>query len=72
MAGSSDRSIYGGTWDPPKKLLSEKNTKLHMSSKNSGGDPVTALALRPESSSYSATERQERVAREMAEALAQL
>ncbi|KAK8009354.1 hypothetical protein PG991_011905 [Apiospora marii] len=85
MAGSSDQSVYGGatpskpfhaikasTRDPSKKSMSKRNTKAYMSTKNGGGDPVTALALRPESSSQSTTERQERVTREMAEALAQL
>ncbi|KAK8133396.1 hypothetical protein PG984_005408 [Apiospora sp. TS-2023a] len=85
MNGSSDRGIYGGATpikpshaikdqvqSPSKKSMSKRNTKSYISTKNGGGDPVTALALRSESSSQSTADRQARVAREMAAALAQL
>ncbi|KAK8087474.1 hypothetical protein PG994_002448 [Apiospora phragmitis] len=49
--------------------ISRNNVQSYMATKNSGGDPVTALALRPDSSSQSAAERQARVQREMAASL---
>ncbi|KAK8108290.1 uncharacterized protein PG998_010303 [Apiospora kogelbergensis] len=52
--------------------MAEKRTGSYMSDKNGGGDPVTALSLRLESSSQSTAERQAKVEREMAAALGQL
>ncbi|KAK8038505.1 hypothetical protein PG993_006916 [Apiospora rasikravindrae] len=51
---------------PSKKSMSKKKTKSYMSEINGGGDPVTALALRP--GSQSADERRARVERELAAA----
>ncbi|KAK7977170.1 hypothetical protein PG996_003240 [Apiospora saccharicola] len=84
MVGSSARSVYGGetpskpshfvtenTSSPPKRSISRKNVKSYIESKDGGGDPVTALTLRP-SSSKSITDRQTKVQREMAASLALL
>ncbi|KAK8026262.1 hypothetical protein PG990_004085 [Apiospora arundinis] len=80
MASSSDRSVQGSATSigsshiitansatsPSSSELSlaRRRTDAYMSTKNGGGDPVTALALRP-SPSTSATDRQAQVKREM-------
>ncbi|KAK8133367.1 hypothetical protein PG984_005379 [Apiospora sp. TS-2023a] len=82
MAGSSDRNVPEGaapskpphtikdrTESPSKKSMSEKKTKSYMSEINGGGDPVTALNLRPGSPSTSTAERRAKVQHEMDEAL---
>ncbi|KAK8076861.1 hypothetical protein PG996_003031 [Apiospora saccharicola] len=82
MAGSSDRSVYEGaapskpphtikdnTKSPSKKSMSQKKTKSYMSEINAGGDPVTALALRPGSSSTRTAKRHAKAQHEMDEAL---
>ncbi|KAK8009357.1 hypothetical protein PG991_011908 [Apiospora marii] len=84
MGDSSDRCVYGGetpfkpshvvaenTSSPSKASMSRMNVKSYMESKNGGGDPVTALSLRP-SSPKSVTDRQTKVQREMAASLAVL
>ncbi|KAK7921492.1 hypothetical protein PG985_009514 [Apiospora marii] len=84
MGGSSDRRVCGGetpfkrshvvaenTSSPSKASMARKNVKSYIESKNGGGDPVTALSLRP-SSSKSVTDRQAKVQREMAASLAVL
>ncbi|KAK8108289.1 uncharacterized protein PG998_010302 [Apiospora kogelbergensis] len=55
-----------------KKSMSRDNVNKFMSTKNSGGDPVTALALRPGGSSKSSADRQAQVASEVEASLAQL
>ncbi|KAK8038503.1 hypothetical protein PG993_006914 [Apiospora rasikravindrae] len=85
MAGSSAQSVCGGatpskpshaiaaqTGSPSKESMAKKQTRSYMSTKNGGGNSVTALALRPETSAQSTAQRLERVAREMAEATSQL
>ncbi|KAK8095041.1 hypothetical protein PG997_001726 [Apiospora hydei] len=86
MSGQSDRCVYGGnsehhskpshfvsenTRSPSKSSISRKHVNSYMKSKNGGGDPVTALALRP-TSSQSAADRQAKVKREMSASLAVL
>ncbi|KAK8130750.1 hypothetical protein PG999_003130 [Apiospora kogelbergensis] len=65
MTGLSEQSVHG-------RSMTEKRTYSYISAKNGGGDPVTALALRPESSSESTAKRQANVERETAAALRQL
>ncbi|KAK7981239.1 hypothetical protein PG989_013696 [Apiospora arundinis] len=84
MAGSYDRSnsaispasshtiVADSATPSSKKSISKKRTDSYMSTKNGGGDPVTALSLRPETSSQSMAERQAKVDREIAAALGQL
>ncbi|KAK8133387.1 hypothetical protein PG984_005399 [Apiospora sp. TS-2023a] len=55
-----------------KSSMSRKAVKSYMSTKNEGGDPVTALAVRPESSKKSSADRQAKVERDVAAALAKL
>ncbi|KAK8130748.1 hypothetical protein PG999_003128 [Apiospora kogelbergensis] len=57
---------------PSKTSMSKKSVKSYMSKKNSGGDPVTALALRHDSPSKSVARRLSKVEREMAASLAKL
>lgn len=52
--------------------MSRKAVKSYLSTKNEGGDPVTALALRPNHSVKSSADRQARVERNVAAALAKL
>ncbi|KAK8009355.1 hypothetical protein PG991_011906 [Apiospora marii] len=78
MTRSSEQSIYGGaTPSKPshaihekvkssKKSIAKGKVDSFMSTINGGGDPVTAVALRPGSSSGSAAERRARIEREMA------
>ncbi|KAK7921695.1 hypothetical protein PG985_009717 [Apiospora marii] len=61
----SDFSICNGS-------MSRKAVKSFMSTKNEGGDPVTARGLRPESSKKSTSDRQAKVERDVAAALAKL
>ncbi|KAK8095039.1 hypothetical protein PG997_001724 [Apiospora hydei] len=56
---------------PSKTETSRDNTQSYMATKNGGGDPVTALALRSESASQSTAERQARVKREVTASLKQ-
>ncbi|KAK8026265.1 hypothetical protein PG990_004088 [Apiospora arundinis] len=85
MAGSSDQSVYEGKTpskhlnaiaatigSPPQAQTSRDNVRSYLSTKNSGGDPVTALALRPESTPQSAAERLAAVERNIAASLTQL
>ncbi|KAK8087472.1 hypothetical protein PG994_002446 [Apiospora phragmitis] len=55
-----------------KNLTSHQPVQSWMSTKNEGGDPVTALALRPDSISKSSADRQAKVGREIAAALKKL
>ncbi|KAK8009356.1 hypothetical protein PG991_011907 [Apiospora marii] len=85
MGRSSVQSLYDGSTPPKplnsitaqtnptsKKSMAKKQTQSYISTKYGGGDPVTALALRPESSAQSITQRQGRLERELAESLSQL
>ncbi|KAK7947746.1 uncharacterized protein PG986_008632 [Apiospora aurea] len=63
--------ITTSTEPPSKSETSRSSVHSYMSTKNGGGDPVSALALRSESSSQSAAERQAKVQREMAASLKQ-
>ncbi|KAK8076863.1 hypothetical protein PG996_003033 [Apiospora saccharicola] len=49
--------------------ISRNNVQCFMYTKNSGGDPVTALGLRSDSASQSTAERLARVQREMTASL---
>ncbi|KAK7921696.1 hypothetical protein PG985_009718 [Apiospora marii] len=83
MDGASDRSVCNGEtphkhWhavakknkSPSEKSMSRKAVKTYLSTSNEGGDPVTAMALRPGSSSEkSSADRQARVQHEMDAAL---
>ncbi|KAK7921491.1 hypothetical protein PG985_009513 [Apiospora marii] len=55
-----------------KKSISKGRVESYMSTVNGGGDPVTAVALRPVSPIRSTTDRQARVEREVSNASAQL
>ncbi|KAK8095038.1 hypothetical protein PG997_001723 [Apiospora hydei] len=58
---------------PSRSAMSRKAVGSYMSTTNGGGDPVTALALRPRSSSKSSSaDRQARVQREMNASLKKL
>ncbi|KAK8861825.1 hypothetical protein PGQ11_008060 [Apiospora arundinis] len=57
---------------PSKTSTSKKAVKSYMSKTNGGGDPVTALSLRPDSPSTSVSKRHTKVQREMAASLAKL
>ncbi|KAK8026263.1 hypothetical protein PG990_004086 [Apiospora arundinis] len=86
MVDSCDRSVRGRATSSasshtivadsatslPRKSMFKERVDSYMSTKNGGGDPVTALSLRPETSSQSTAERQAKVDREMAAALGQL
>ncbi|KAK8130749.1 hypothetical protein PG999_003129 [Apiospora kogelbergensis] len=78
MGASSHRSANGGaessksSRSSAKKLMSRDKVNEFMSTKNSGGDPVTALALRPGGSSKSSADRQAKVGSEVEASLAQL
>ncbi|KAK6824549.1 hypothetical protein PG987_012043 [Apiospora arundinis] len=85
MAGSSDQSVYGGKTlskhlnaiaatigSPLQAQTSRDNVRSYLSTKNSGGDPVTALALRPESPPQSVAERLAAVEHEIEASLTQL
>ncbi|KAK8087475.1 hypothetical protein PG994_002449 [Apiospora phragmitis] len=63
--------VSENTRSPSKTSMSQRNVKSYMKTTNGGGDPVTALSLRP-SSSTSAANRQAKVEREMAASLAVL
>ncbi|KAK6845736.1 hypothetical protein PG995_015846 [Apiospora arundinis] len=55
-----------------KKSMSRDRVMDFMSTKNSGGDPVTALALRPGGSSKSTADREAKVKSDVEASLAQL
>ncbi|KAK8038502.1 hypothetical protein PG993_006913 [Apiospora rasikravindrae] len=63
--------VADNTRSPSKSSMSRKNVNSYMNSKNGGGDPVTALSLRP-SSSDSVADRRAKVEREMTASLAVL
>ncbi|KAK8133388.1 hypothetical protein PG984_005400 [Apiospora sp. TS-2023a] len=86
MGGASDSSVCNGQTphkhshavarkkkSPSETSMSRKAVKAYLSTPNEGGDPVTAMALRPGSSSKnSSADRQARVQHEMDAALCKL
>ncbi|KAK7921493.1 hypothetical protein PG985_009515 [Apiospora marii] len=80
MTGSSDRCAYGGephtkpshfvaqdTESSSKASMSQQNVASYMSETNGGGDPVTALSLRP--STKNIANRRAKVNQDVAAAL---
>ncbi|KAK8861827.1 hypothetical protein PGQ11_008062 [Apiospora arundinis] len=85
MGSSSNHSLHGETPKKPSHAVSRKTKTTSseksmsrdrvmdfMSTKNSGGDPVTALALRPGGSSKSTADRQAKVESDVEASLTQL
>ncbi|KAK8038506.1 hypothetical protein PG993_006917 [Apiospora rasikravindrae] len=80
MEGASDRFVHNGetsressrTATETKTSLSRNAVESYMSTKNEGGDPVTALALRPDSPTKGVADRQAKVGHDVVEALKKL
>ncbi|KAK7947747.1 uncharacterized protein PG986_008633 [Apiospora aurea] len=82
MDAASDRSVYNGETShesssraasaKTKTALSRQAVKSYMSTKNEGGDPVTAPALRPDSPTTSNADRQAKVGHDVVAALTEL
>ncbi|KAK8076865.1 hypothetical protein PG996_003035 [Apiospora saccharicola] len=65
-------TIAANTESPSKASMSKKAAKKYMAKKNNGGDPVTALSLRDDSSSKSVSKRRSKVESEVAASIAKL
>ncbi|KAK8026264.1 hypothetical protein PG990_004087 [Apiospora arundinis] len=69
---SSQTTVPRSKKSSSKKSMSRDKVKEFMSTKDSGGDPVTALALRPGGSSKSTADRQAKVKSDVETSIAQL
>ncbi|KAK8095036.1 hypothetical protein PG997_001721 [Apiospora hydei] len=69
---TSHKSSSGSAAARIKKSLSRNAVASYMSTKNEGGDPVTALSLRPDSPTKSSANRRAKVGKEVEAALKKL